>query len=386
MTDEVRYGLASIFVRKCQFSGKSNQVKTSGQHRSGKRGPPAFDINTRVVLGCLHAGIRQTHINNVLSTLNAPTLNSVTFKLREREVGKAVEGIAKSSCPNCLTMRKNEALQNGIKSDKGNLVPIPCSFDMGWQRRGKGHNSRTGQAAVMSLSSGKVLDYTTRTKSCRFCDWAKSTGKQPKAHDCRKNHVASSKAMEPDAAVELFNRAPTQGVKFSIYTDDDNSTTEAHICQKVAYDVEKFSDIIHMKRSLTTRLYNLSQNSNFDNCSPLSQKVINHLVKCFSYAIAQNKGDSKGIQAALRCIVPHAFGDHCNCAVTWCGFKTDPASYKHKELSYGKDLHGENLQSALNNIFKDYCTDAVAEKLAPMTNSQRNETLNGVVGSTKIQK
>ena len=142
----------------------------------------------------------------------------------------------------------------------------------------------------MSLSSGKVLDYTTRTKNCK-------------------------------------------GVKFSIYTGDDDSTTEAHIRQKVAYDVEKFSDIIHMKRSLTTRLYNLGQNAKFDNCSPQSQKVINHLVKCFSYAIAQNKGDSKGIQAALRCIIPHALGDHCNCAVTWCGFKSDPASYKHKDLA-----------------------------------------------------
>lgn len=81
-------------------------------------------------------------------------------------------------------MEKNEALQNGVKSDEGNLFPIPCSFDMGWQRRGKGHNSCTGQAAVMSLSSGKVLDHTTRTKSCRFCDWAKSTGKQPKANYC----------------------------------------------------------------------------------------------------------------------------------------------------------------------------------------------------------
>ena len=164
MTDEVRYGLASTFVIKCPNCGKSNQVKTSGQHRSGKCGPPAFDINTRVVLGSLHAAIGQTHINNVLSTLNAPTLNSVTFKLREREAGKAVESIAKSSCQNCLTMEKNEALQNGVKIDEANLVPIPCSFDMGWQRRGKGHNSHTGQAAVMSLSSGKVLDYTTRTK------------------------------------------------------------------------------------------------------------------------------------------------------------------------------------------------------------------------------
>ena len=104
----------------------------------------------------------------------------------------------------------------------------------------------------------------------------------------KKNPIASSKAMEPDAAVELFNRAPTQGVKFSIYTGDDDSTTEAHMRQKVGYHVEKFSDIVHMKTSLTTHLYNLNQNAKFDNCSPLSQKVISYLVKFFSYAMAPN--------------------------------------------------------------------------------------------------
>jgi len=50
----------------------------------------------------------------VLSTLNAPTLNSVTFKLREREVGKAVEGIAKSSCQDYLTMEKEGALKKMV--------------------------------------------------------------------------------------------------------------------------------------------------------------------------------------------------------------------------------------------------------------------------------
>ena len=70
---------------------------------------------------------------------------------------------------------------------------------MGWQKRGKGHNSRTGHAAVMSLSTGEVLDYTTRVKTCRFCDYAKNN--EAKVHDCHKNHTASSKAMEPDAAV-----------------------------------------------------------------------------------------------------------------------------------------------------------------------------------------
>ena len=104
--DEVRYGLASTFVITCPVRGKNNEIKTSEKHKSGQRGPPAFDVNTRVALGCLHAGIGQNHINNLLSTLNAPTINSVTFKLREREVGIAVEGVAKSSCQDYLAIGK----------------------------------------------------------------------------------------------------------------------------------------------------------------------------------------------------------------------------------------------------------------------------------------
>ena len=70
-------------------------------------------------------------------------------------------------------MEKAKAMGNRTESDENQLVSIPCSFDMGWQKRGKGRNSKTGHAAVMSLSTGKVLDYTTRAKTCRFCDYAK---------------------------------------------------------------------------------------------------------------------------------------------------------------------------------------------------------------------
>ena len=85
--------------------------------------------------------------------------------------------------------------------------------------------------------------------------------------------------MEPDAGVAMFNNAPKQNVKYSVYTGDDDSTTEAHIRQKVSYGVEKLSDIIHMKRSITTRLYSLIQHEKYPNSSILSHKVINYLVK-----------------------------------------------------------------------------------------------------------
>ena len=36
---------------------------------------------------------------------------------------------------------------------------------------------------------------------------------------------------------------------------------------------------------------------------------------------------------------------------------------------------------ALNNILNNYSTNAVAQKLTPLTNSQRNVELNSVIGS-----
>ena len=135
----------------------------------------------------------------------------------------------------------------------------------------------------MSLSTGKVFDYTTIVKTGRFCNYAKKT--EAKVHDCHKNHTASTKALEPDAAVAMFNNAPKQNVKYSVYTGDDYSTTEAHIRQKVSYGVEKLSDITTIP-TITTRSYNLSQLGKFPNSSILSQKVMNYLVKCFSYSIA----------------------------------------------------------------------------------------------------
>ena len=153
--DEQRHGLASTFNISCPSCGHLNKAETSKQHTSGNRGPKAFDINSRVTLGCLHAGIGQTHINNILSCMNIPTINSITFKQREREVGQAVEAVAKKSCEKVTDLIRTELKTNTAECSEDNLVSVPCSSDMGWQKRGKGHNSLTGQAAVMSLTTGE---------------------------------------------------------------------------------------------------------------------------------------------------------------------------------------------------------------------------------------
>lgn len=112
---------------------------------------------------------------------------------------------------------------------------------MGWQKPGKEHNSSTGQAAVMGLTYGKVMDYTIRTKSCRVCANARKTEKEAMQHNCRLNHTASSKAMEPMAAVHLFTESLNSRVKLPAFVGDEDSTTAAHIKENVPSPVEKWT-------------------------------------------------------------------------------------------------------------------------------------------------
>ena len=252
---------------------------------------------------------------------------------------------------------------------------------MGWQKRGHAFNSTIGHGVLMSLNSGKVLAFATRNKKCRTCEHNKSKSKPPTVHDCRLNYKGSSEYKETDVACQLFKDAPQAKVKYSSYVGDDDSTTLAELVKQSPHELQTFSDIIHIKRSLGTRLYNLSQRMKFPNCSVLSQKVINYLQKCFSYCINQNKDNPSELAKAIKTIIPHAFGTHSNCDPTWCRFHQDPVGYTHHELPYGKDLHGHDLQAALEDIMNEYTTDIVLKKLAPCSNSKRNESLNGTIGS-----
>ena len=170
-----------MFSVTCAVCGTENVVKTSSEHRSSQRGPNSHDDNSRAALLCIHTGISETHLNNLLCTLNIPFMNPVTFKSRENKIGHAVEQVTKKSCKTAMSEERNAAIKTGVKADDRGCINIPCSYDMAWQKQGKGYNSSTDQAAVMGLTFRKVMDYTTRTKSCTVCtNVKKKTGKEAK--------------------------------------------------------------------------------------------------------------------------------------------------------------------------------------------------------------
>lgn len=92
-----------------------------------------------VHLGMLHAGIGPSHVNALLTSINIPPVSQSTFKAREREVGPAIEEVAKASCEEAMEVEKE-----CWRKETEEVVSIGASYDMGWQKRGKGHNSLTG--------------------------------------------------------------------------------------------------------------------------------------------------------------------------------------------------------------------------------------------------
>ena len=82
-----------------------------------------------------------------------------------------------------------------------------------------------------------------------------------------------------------------------------------------------------------------------------------------------------GLQHTIRSIAPHAFGNH-ELYGDWCGYKKDPKSFSHKNLPGGKDLVGSGLQTFLTETLERYACDGIAQKIAPLGSTQRNECLN----------
>ena len=103
-------------------------------------------------LGMLHAGIGPTHVNAILTSMNVPAVSENTLKAREREVGPVIENFAKSSCLEALEREKScwvsENIYQEPSSRNVNNIAIGVSYDMGWQKRGKGHNSLTGKCSI----------------------------------------------------------------------------------------------------------------------------------------------------------------------------------------------------------------------------------------------
>ena len=282
-----------------------------------------------------------------------------------------IEQTAKESCQKWREEEKPRSGEDGMKG----------SYDAGWQKQGRAHNSRTGQGTMVGLETGKCIDYATKNTYCRNCVEADKMGVNPKPYDCRVNHAGSAKAMEASIAVELCQKE-----KYKVLIGDDDSTVFARVRSEVDVNLEKWSDINHATCTLAKTLYEGNLKDLGANNDRINDQIIEHINTCFSYVVYQKKKNNAiGIMKGIGAIVPHSFGDHSNCG-DWCKYSKDPDGYQHSTLPGGRDLQGDGLKRFLNDVLQPFAREDIAKKLAPLGSTQRIECINSVIGSNNPKK
>lgn len=88
-------------------------------------------------------------------------------------------------------------------------------------------------------------------------------------------------------------------------------------------------------------------------------KMVNqwNIYTCFTYAMAQHKGDSKSMTAAVKNIPYHTFNAHDNCS-DFCVYEKDPANYDHSTVP--GDFSSPVLFNVLKKIFEQLAKMLIA--------------------------
>ncbi len=187
-------------------------------------------------------------------------------------------------------------------------------------------------------------------------------------------------------AVEICEQLFNKGVLVSIIIGDEDVGTLKQIREQLSTplnEVEKVSNINHIKQNLTNKINQLKSEKYKDQRFKLSAHNILHIVTNFGWTLKthQNKLIEAGL--AISNVIPHGFGHHENCHKigdgNWC--PSEQPEYK-PGFKNGKHL-GENLnteeknmfQQDLQRIFKEMITSKMLNKLVLCGSSQKNENL-----------
>ncbi|CAC5385553.1 unnamed protein product [Mytilus coruscus] len=229
-----------------------------------------------------------------------------------------------------------------------NIEDIPTKTTRSNRQAQKGH------ATMIGKKTGKCVSQGTKSADCRKCMYVDEKGDGN--HDCRKNHTGSAKSMESNLAVEMVQELQCKGCKVSCIIIDDDTTTLARLKQSINSDIVKRSDRNHQRKNIVSDLYHLHEKHK----GKFSTSTISYLTKDLDYAIAQNKSRAEQLSQNIRSIIPHSFGDHSSCDLSWY-------------------LNEQEMFADLSKLFNTYAKNS--NKLANCGSSQGNESLNQIISS-----
>ena len=134
----------------------------------------------------------------------------------------------------------------GWSTDEDLLCNVGVSCHGTWQKRG--YWSLLGAVTVISVDTGKCLDYAVLSKRCALCTsletrnvtegYEEFLNTIKDSHKCSVNHDGSAPAMEASGVVTCFNRSVERyGLRYTEYLGDGDSKGYKAVCEADPYNV-----------------------------------------------------------------------------------------------------------------------------------------------------
>ncbi|XP_037504717.1 uncharacterized protein LOC119379487 [Rhipicephalus sanguineus] len=250
---------------------------------------------------------------------------------------KTFTGISKKLHGAAMTaVSKNLHQARNITKDAVGGSDVPVMFDGTWQKRG--HKSHNGVGTVVSLDTGLCLDFEVLSNYCHACSIHRDLGEDEEIWRafhlpvCQKNTDCSSHAMEPAAAVNIWQRTLSYEtpLRFTSFLSDGDSKAFTAVCEANVYcdtPIDKEECTNHVAKRLGTALRKLA--TPLPRGEKLKDTTIIKLQTCYKIAITSNKDSVRNMYTAIwasyfHCCSSDGASSHNFCPAgpnSWCKHK-----------------------------------------------------------------
>ena len=277
----------------------------------------AFDINVRSVIAFREIGKGITAMQALCGYMNlvppmqglcgymnlVPPMLAVAYNNTQKGVAESYRTVANSS------MLKVADELKQTSSD------VAMSCDGSWQQRV--FSSLNGLATVISIDSGKRLDFRVKKKKCIACSsWGSREVYKDflSKHECLINHQGSSGSMESAALIEIFKASETfNGLRYVEFLGDGDTKSHHEVMVADSYPraaVKKLECIGHVHKRVGSRLRKLKASYKGTKDEKAMGKLtqqINKLQNYYGIAVRQYTGRSVyKLKTSIDAVVCHS--------------------------------------------------------------------------------
>ena len=221
-----------------------NKVTFYSDTNTGQGTKNFRDVNALSVLAMRTIGKSRNALLKFCAMMDLPDpVSSNPYTDHTKDWAEKAAGVCEEMMNEAASELKRLKIQNGEWDGEG-TCECAVTVDGSWAHTG--YSSRHGFVSVISVDTGKVLDYVTLSNECRLCKkWERSKQTTSRnflewfvTHEekCTLNHQGSAKSMEAEGAVLLFARSEMlRGLRYTTYVGDGDSAAYGSVVDARPY-------------------------------------------------------------------------------------------------------------------------------------------------------